>query len=61
MDVFDNNFEMNILARKNLSTEGEKHTILTCPLYNAQREALFTRLEESIQGSLSYQRSRNLK
>ena len=32
------------------TVEDEKHVILTCPLYNAQRATLFTRLEESIQG-----------
>ena len=32
------------------TVEDEKHVILTCPLYNAQRATLFARLEESIQG-----------
>ena len=38
---------------KRETVEDEKHVILACLPYNAQRATLFTRLEESIQG-LSY-------
>ena len=41
-------FHYKSLNRKKV--EDEKQVILTCPLCNAQRAILFTRLEESIQG-----------
>ena len=39
-------FHCKSLDRQNV--EDEKHVILTCPLYNAQRATLFPKLEESL-------------
>ena len=43
-------FHCKPLNRENV--KDKKHVILACPLYDAQRTTLFTRLEQSIQGFL---------